>query len=231
MLGFKDPVGKQLYEPLEDVNNLRTLHIVGVIKDFNYNSMHQAITPLMLRLEEQRGSMAFRVKTDHLPELVEKVRRQWDAMVPGQPFLYSFMDEEFNALYQADLRTGNIFVWFAVLAIVVACLGLSGLAIFTAEQRTKEIGIRKVHGASVTDIVTLLSKDFIKLVLIAIVIATPLAWYVMNGWLQDFAYRTSIQWWVFILAGAIAVVIALLTVSFQSMKAALMDPVKSLRTE
>jgi len=175
--------------------------------------------------------MAFRVKTDNLPGLVEKIKQQWDAMVPGQVFLYSFMDEEFNAMYQADQRTGNIFVLFAVLAIVVACLGLSGLAIFTAEQRTKEIGIRKVHGASVADIVTLLSRDFIKLVLIAIVIAIPVAWYIMNSWLQDFAYRTTIQWWVFMLAGAIAVVIALCTISFQSVKAALMDPVKSLRTE
>ncbi|HEY8920413.1 MAG TPA: ABC transporter permease [Chitinophaga sp.] len=230
MLGFKDPVGKELYEPV-DGGQLRVLHIVGVIKDFNYNSLHQAITPLMLRLEEQRGSMAFRVKTGNLPGLVEKIKQQWDAMVPGQVFLYSFMDEEFNAMYQADQRTGNIFVLFAVLAIVVACLGLSGLAIFTAEQRTKEIGIRKVHGASVADIVTLLSRDFIKLVFIAIVIAIPVAWYIMNSWLQDFAYRTTIQWWVFILAGAIAVVIALCTISFQSVKAALMDPVKSLRTE
>ncbi len=231
VLGFKDPVGQEIYDPIGNFDSLRALHIVAVIKDFNYNSLHRPITPLILRLEEERGSMAFRVKTDHIQGLMEKVKQQWDAMVPGQPFLYSFMDEDFNAQYLADQRTGSIFTWFAILAIVVACLGVSGLAIFTAEQRTKEIGIRKVHGASVTDIVTLLSKDFIKLVLIAIVIATPLAWYVMNGWLQDFAYRTTIHWWVFILAGGIAIVIALLTVSFQSIKAALTNPIKSLKTE
>jgi putative ABC transport system permease protein len=202
-----------------------------VVKDFNYNSMHQAITPLFLWLDEQRGSMAFRIKTGDIPALVAQVKKQWDAMVPGQPFLYSFMDEDFNAIYRADQRTGNVFIWFAALAIVVACLGLSGLAVFTAEQRTKEIGIRKVHGASVADIVSLLSRDFIKLVLIAIVIAAPVAWYIMNSWLQDFAYRTAIPWWVFLLSGGIAVLIALFTVSFQSVKAALMNPVKSLRTE
>jgi putative ABC transport system permease protein len=182
-------------------------------------------------MEEERGSMAFRIKTGNISSLIGQIKSKWDAMVPGQPFLYSFMDEDFDATYRADQRTGNIFIWFAILAILVACLGLSGLAVFTAEQRTKEIGIRKVHGASVTDIVTLLSRDFIKLVLIAIVIAAPVAWYIMNSWLQGFAYRISIQWWVFIVAGIIAVLIALFTISFQSVKAALMNPIKSLRTE
>ncbi|HEU4551371.1 MAG TPA: ABC transporter permease [Chitinophaga sp.] len=232
LLGFKDPLDKLLYHPINDnVRTLQAYHIIGVVKDFNYNSMHQAITPLFLWLDEQRGSMAFRIKTGDIPALVAQVKKQWDAMVPGQPFLYSFMDDDFNAIYRADQRTGNVFIWFAALAIVVACLGLSGLAVFTAEQRTKEIGIRKVHGASVADIVSLLSRDFIKLVLVAIVIATPVAWYIMNSWLQDFAYRTAIPWWVFLLSGSIAVLIALFTVSFQSIKAALMNPVKSLRTE
>lgn len=232
LLGFNDPLNKELYLPQgADVANRTTYHIIGVVKDFNYNSMHQAITPLLLRMDVERGSMAFRIKSNNMPAVVAQVQKQWDAMVPGQPFLYSFMDDDFNAIYQADQRTGDILIWFAALAIVVACLGLSGLAIFTAEQRTKEIGIRKVHGASVADIVTLLSRDFIKLVLIAIVIAIPVAWYIMDSWLQEFAYRTNIPWWVFILSGSIAIVIALCTVSFQSVKAALMDPIKSLRTE
>ena len=152
-------------------------------------------------------------------------------MAPSQPFDYSFMDEEFNNLYTTEQRTGHIFITFAVLAILIACLGLFGLVTYAAEQRTKEIGIRKVLGANVTNIVTMISKDFLKLVLIASVIAFPVAWWAMNKWLQDFAYRVNISWWVFVLAACIAVLIALMTISFQAIKAAIANPVKSLRTE
>ena len=152
-------------------------------------------------------------------------------MAPGQPFSYAFLEDSFDAMYRAEQRIGTIALTFACLAIFIACLGLFGLAAFTAEQRTKEIGVRKVLGASVGSIVALLSKDFLKLVLIAIVIASPIAWYAMNRWLQDFAYKITIEWWVFALAGLLAVGIALLTVSFQSIRAALMNPVKSLRSE
>ncbi|MCY7359295.1 MAG: ABC transporter permease, partial [Rudanella sp.] len=149
----------------------------------------------------------------------------------GQPFNYSFLDDDFDRMYRSEQRVGTIALIFALLAILISCLGLFGLAAFMAEQRTKEIGVRKVLGASVVSIVTLLSKDFLKLVLIAIVIASPIAWWAMHRWLQDFAYKIDIEWWVFALAGLLAVGIALLTVSFQSIKAALMNPVKSLRSE
>jgi len=152
-------------------------------------------------------------------------------MAAGQPFNYTFLDEAFDQMYRTEQRVGNIFITFAILAIFIACLGLFGLSAFMAEQRTKEIGIRKVLGASVGNIVTMLSKDFLKLVLIAAVIAFPLAWWGMRTWLQDFAYRTEISWWIFALAGAVAVLIALATVSFQAVRAAVSNPVESLRSE
>ena len=152
-------------------------------------------------------------------------------MSQDYPFDYQFMDEQFNNLYTTEQRTGNIFIGFAILAILIACLGLLGLVIFATAQRTKEIGIRKVLGASVTSVIILLGKDFAKLVAIASLIAVPVAWFVMNKWLQDFAYRISIQWWMFLLSGCTAIIIALATVSFQAIKAAIANPVKSLRTE
>jgi putative ABC transport system permease protein len=151
--------------------------------------------------------------------------------VPQRPFIYSFLDEDFNQQYQSDFRFRQIFTTFSILAILIACLGLLGLATYTAEQRTKEIGIRKVMGANVGNIVGLLSKDFVKLILIAILLATPLSWYGMNLWLEGFAYQVSIQWWVFLVAGVGSIIIALMTISFQSIKAALMNPVKSLKSE
>ena len=152
-------------------------------------------------------------------------------MAPGQPFNYTFMDADFNKIYDAEQQTGKLFITFAVFAIFIGCLGLFGLVTYAAEQRTKEIGVRKVLGASVTGIVAMLSKDFAKLVLIAAIIAFPLAWLGMNKWLQSFAYRITISWWVFVVAGIIAILIALITVSFQAIKAAVANPVKSLRTE
>jgi putative ABC transport system permease protein len=151
--------------------------------------------------------------------------------MPDNPFEYSFLDEEFDALYRTDQTIGKVFTVFTFLSITVACLGLLGLAMYTAERRTKEIGIRKVLGASVQSLVGMLSKDFLKLVFIASVIAFPIAWWAMNKWLQDFAYPTTINWWIFALAGLATLIIALFTVSFQSIKSALMNPVKSLRSE
>ena len=152
-------------------------------------------------------------------------------MAPGAPFSYEFLDQGFDNMYRAEQRVGKIAITFAVLAILIACLGLFGLATYMAEQRTKEIGIRKVLGASVSNMVAMLSKDFLKLVAISFVLAVPLAWWAMYKWLQDFAYRVNISWWVFVLAGAIALAIAIVTVSFQAIKAALANPVKSLRAE
>jgi putative ABC transport system permease protein len=162
---------------------------------------------------------------------IENITAVWKKYSPDQPFRYTFLDEQFANMYADVQRTGHIFTSFAVLAIIIACLGLFALSAFMAEQRSKEIGIRKVLGATVRSITTLLSMDFIKLVLLAIVIASPIAWWGMTKWLQDFAYKIPISWWIFVLAGFAAIMIALITVSFQSIKAALMNPVKSLKAE
>jgi putative ABC transport system permease protein len=171
------------------------------------------------------------LKTDNPAALVSRIENKWKSLAVGQPFNYQFMDESFDEMYRAEQRVGNIFISFAILAIFIACLGLFGLAAFTAEQRNKEIGIRKVLGASVGNIVAMLSQDFIKLVIIAAVIAFPLAWWGMSKWLEEFAYRTKIEWWMFALAGVGALTIALLTVSFQAIRAAVANPVESLKNE
>ena len=159
------------------------------------------------------------------------MEKTWKQIAPGHPFDYSFLSDDFEAMYRTEQRSEQLFTAFALVAILIACLGLFGLSAFAAEQRTKEIGIRKVLGSSVTGIVRLLSNDFLKPVLIAIMVASPIGWYAMQHWLNDFAYRINIEWWIFALSGLLAVSIALLTVSFQAFKAALTDPVKSLRSE
>ena len=160
-----------------------------------------------------------------------QLEKAWKQFSPERPFEYNFLDETFSRLYQSESRFQKVFISLVILGIIIACLGLLGLATFAAQQRVKEIGIRKVLGASVGGLVALLSKDFLKLVLLALVLAIPIAWYAMNQWLQDFAYRIHIQWWIFIIAALIALIIALLTISSQAIKAALSNPVKSLRTE
>jgi len=206
--------------------------IIGVVKDFNFSSLRDNITPLMLVMRRDWFvSLAVRVNTGNLPVLIQQAESKWQALVPGQQFEYSFMDDDFNALYNNEQRMGKLFITFTTLAIIIACLGLFGLAAYAAEQRNREIGIRKVLGAGVTTLVAMLSKDFVKLVLISIAIATPLAWVIMQKWLQGFAYRTNIQWWVFVVTGFGALAIAFVTISFQSVKAALTNPVKSLRSE
>ena len=164
-------------------------------------------------------------------EFIQSIEGKWKTMAPGMPFSYRFLDESFNDMYRSEQRIGKIALTFSILAILIACLGLFGLAAFIAEQRTKEIGIRKVLGASVNGLVTLLSKDFVKLVVIAFLIAAPLAWYFMQRWLQDFQYRVTINWVVFAIAAFIAFFIAIATISFQAIKAAVANPVKNLRTE
>jgi putative ABC transport system permease protein len=232
LLGFADPLNKPLYR-LEDLENkkLREYHIVGVVKDFNFNSLRQNVSPLAFFLGEDQGSIAVRLKTDGIKNLVAQIESKWKKMAPDQPFTYSFMDDDFNNLYAAEQRVGTISMSFSILAIFIACLGLFGLVTFAAEQRTKEIGIRKVLGATVVNIVQLLSKDFMKLVLLSAVVAFPVAWWAMQKWLQDFAYRIGIGWQVFAIAGCIAAAIALATVCFQAVRAALANPVKNLRTE
>jgi putative ABC transport system permease protein len=234
VLGFKDPLKESLYRPNMNNGNISgatAYHIIGVVKDFNYSSMHSNIGPLVIQEGDNRGSIAMRISTKNIPPLIDKVQNQWNSMAPGQPFDYSFMDADFNKLYTAEQQTGKLFITFAIFAIFIGCLGLFGLVSYAAEQRTKEIGVRKVLGASVSGIVAMLSKDFAKLVLIASLIAFPIAWWAMNKWLQSFAYRTHISWWIFVIAGLAAMVIALVTICIQAIKAAIANPVKSLRSE
>lgn len=205
--------------------------IVGVVDDYHHLSMRQAIAPVIYL--PSVGYSYFTVQTDtrDLPAKIATLEVLYKKTFPGNPFEYHFASEVYNSQFQSERQLSQLFVAASFLAIFIACMGIFGLAAFAAQQRTKEIGVRKVLGASVVSIVALLSKDFLTLVLIAILVATPLAWYATNRWLQDFAYKIDIEWWMFAGAGALAVGIALLTVSFQSVKAALMNPVKSLRSE
>jgi putative ABC transport system permease protein len=226
--GEKDPLNKTVYR---FSYGLQAFHIVGVMKDFNYESLKDKIEPAVLAYGPDNGAISIRMHSANLTTLMSQVENKWKTFSPNQAFSYSFMDQEFDATYRSEQRIGTIFIAFTTLAIAIACLGLFGLAAYAAEQRYKEIGIRKVLGASVSTIVSMLSMDFIKLVLISILIATPLAWWAMQKWLQDFAYRTSIQWYILAMAGAGAILIAFITISFQSIKAALNNPVDSLKSE
>jgi putative ABC transport system permease protein len=232
MLGWSQPVGQFLYAPADNMlSHLDKKHIIGVIKNFNFKSLRDNVTPMVLYLARDRGALAIRLRSDNIPSLLSQVRSRWEAVAPREQFDFSFMDEDFDAQYRAEQRVGGISITFTVLAIVIACLGLFGLAAYAAEQRTKEIGIRKVLGANISAIVGLLARDFIVLVLIAIVLAVPLAWWAMHSWLQEFAYRVSIHWWLPAMAGLGAVLIAFITVSFQSIRAAVANPVDSLKSE
>jgi len=208
--------------------------IAGVMKDFNYTSLHDGVKPFMLEYDVAPGdlsSMIVSVNSKNYKTLLGQIQTVWQKDLTAVPFEYSFLDEEVQKQYESEITMSHIINSFTLMAILISCLGLFGLATFSAEQRHKEIGIRKVLGASVTGIVQLLSKDFLKLVIIAFAIATPIAWYAMDKWLQAYAYRISLSWWMFALSGLIAVFIALFTVSFQAIKAALTNPVKSLKTE
>ncbi|MDB5242891.1 MAG: hypothetical protein JWP57_3516 [Spirosoma sp.] len=232
LFGGKNIVGKRISTFTDSqLKTFKAYTVIGIVKNFHYESLRRNVGALGLLLTDNTGGASFRLSSTNLPALVSQIEAKWKQVAPGQPFSYEFLEESFDKMYRAEQRVGTIALTFAMLAVLIACLGLFGLAAYMAEQRTKEIGVRKVLGATVVGIVALLSKDFLKLVLIAILIASPLAWYVMNQWLQDFAYKIDIEWWVFALAGFVVVGIALLTVSFQSVKAALMNPVRSLRAE
>jgi putative ABC transport system permease protein len=224
--GNSDPLGKII------ISSGRHSHIViGVVKDFNYTSAKQKIVPLMMLPNHSNRSIMVKIKTADVNALINDVKRQWNTYNAGSAFSYSFLDQQFASLYISEQRTGAIFTSFSVIAVIIASLGLFGLVAFMIRQRVKEIGIRKVLGASSGSITVMISKEFLKLIVIASLISFPVTWYAMNKWLQDFAYRITIQWWVFILAGCIALLVAAITISFQSVKAALANPVKSLKTE
>jgi len=207
--------------------------IIGVVKDFHFQDLHVAITPYAFQLNNRPfyNYLIVHAKAADVSSLLKSINASWHKLNPNEPFEYSFLDEDFQKNYEAENRLSAIVGYFTVIAILISCLGLFGLATFSAEQRTKEIGVRKVLGASVAGIVALLSKDFLKLVSVSILIASPVAWWAMNKWLLDFAYRKNISWTVFVITTIAALLIALVTISFQAIKAAVANPVKSLRTE
>ncbi len=232
-LGYdsRTAVGKKLYFDFQGSHS--TMQIIGVVKNFNFESLYNSIKPFgfTISMGNRYSYLIASFKTGHYSRLVKDAEQSWEKINPGIPFVYSFLDKDFQQNYDKDQRTSGIVRYFTFIAILIACMGLFGLSAFSAEQRTREIGIRKVLGATVGNITALLSMDFIRMVLIAILIASPLVWYGMNKWLQSFAYRVPINWWVFPAAGAVAVMIALITISFQAIKAAVANPVNSLRSE
>ncbi|HEY4198205.1 MAG TPA: ABC transporter permease [Mucilaginibacter sp.] len=225
-MGIKDPIGKRF-----------SLHsnkgiIIGVIKDFHFASLKKKIEPAVFVYQPENDYLMF-VKTTgrEAPNAISAAQQAWKKYNPGYPFDYNFMDEQYNNMYKTDQRSGTLFSIFAGIAILISCLGLFGLATYTAQVKVKEIGIRKVLGASVAHITAMLSKDFLILVFTSLIVASPVAWYFMNKWLQDYAYRIHIEWWVFAIAGVSAILIAFVTIGFQAIKAAMANPVKSLRSE
>ena len=229
-VGSEEAIGMRLSQDL-DLERAEFFTIIGVVKNFHYESLHESIGALALFLDNSTGSMAIRLNAGDFSNTINSIEQIWSEVAPGQPFSYRFMDESFNTTFEAEQRLSKIFMVFTILSILIACLGLFGLAAFNAQKRTKEIGVRKVLGASIGQITYRLTVDFLKLVGVAILVSIPVGWYVMNKWLEDFSYRIEIGWWVFVLAAFLAVTIATITVSYQSIKAAVVNPVKSLRTE
>ncbi|UCH95666.1 MAG: ABC transporter permease [Candidatus Aminicenantes bacterium] len=225
-MGLESPVGKQF--SFWD----RKGKIIGVMKDFHFRPMHHQIQPIVFKIFPPWFKYIYtRLKPGNIPAALDSLKKTWIRLNPGYPFEYHFLDDRFDGLYRAEQRMGTLTKYFTVLGILIACLGLFGLASFTAEQRTKEIGVRKVLGASVGSIIALLSREFTRLVLVATIIAWPVAYFTMNQWLQNFAYQVGIAWWIFIFSAGLTVIIALLTVSYQSIKAAVTNPVEALRYE
>jgi putative ABC transport system permease protein len=229
LLGFASPeaaIGKAI------MTGDKKWDVIGVVEDYHQKSLRYPLEPIRFMPAYSKFSdISVKISSEDVPGTVAAIKQKYDAFFPGNLFDYFFLDENYNRQYQNEQLFAKAFGIFAALAIFVACLGLFGLAMFSAIQRTKEIGVRKVLGASVNNILVLLSKDFVKLVIISCVIAFPLAWWVMDSWLQDFSYRIAISWWIFFLAGSAALVVALVTLSFQAIKTALTSPVKSLRAE
>jgi len=232
--GFKDPIGEKITSfkgSAVDYNNTVTYTIIGVMRDFHFESLKQNITPLGIHLGQSGWSMPVRFASSNTADVIKDIEKTWKTFQSGQPFEYTFLDEAFGKMYSSEKRLESLFGIFAALAILIACLGLFALTAFTAEQRTKEIGIRKVLGASVSSIVLLLSKEFGKLIIISFVLAAPLSWYAVNRWLENYTYKTEIGIAVYVFAGVAAFLVAWLTMGFQSVKAARSNPVTSLRSE
>ena len=236
--GFGTPgkaIGQKIswneWAPADTLNPVKKGKVIGVVEDFHYKNLHEKITPSVIQVYPWIYSVAVKLKTADIKNTLGYISNVWNKFAPGYPIDYKFMDETYGTMYKAEGKLSDLLWIFTVMAIIVGCMGLFGLAAFSAEQRTKELGIRKVVGANAFDIVRLLSKNFLVLVIIASLIAFPVAWLAMNSWLKDFPYRVNISWWVFGIAIVAALAVALLTVSFQALKAALANPVRSLRTE
>jgi hypothetical protein len=228
LIGYKDPIGRPL-----SIFGTQHWKIIGVVRDFHFKSLHDPIEPLLINLNEgiHWGFIMVKARTGQTAEAVASMRKMYRDLEPKFPFVYHFTEEEYQRLYNNERMIGRLSDSFAVLAVFISCLGLLGLAMFTSEQRTKEIGIRKILGASELTIFRMLSKDFLELVGVALVIGSPLAWLLMDNWLREYAYRTNIAWWIFAVAALAALLIALLTISFQALKAAVANPVQSLRAD
>jgi len=226
-MGMKNPIGKwvQAWK--------KRGHIIGVLKDFHTQSLHEPIKPIMIDVKEGEyfGVIIARTEPGKTKEALESLATVYKNLNPNYPFSYQFVDQEYKKLYSSESIISTLSIVFAIVAIVISCLGLLGLVMFSAEQRVKEFGVRKVLGASLGQLVSLFAADFMRLIFIAFLIAAPLGWYAMHSWLQDFAYRIDISWWVFLLAGAGSFAIALFTLSYEAFKAAVANPVKSLRSE
>ena len=231
LMGEANPIGKKIYHMDPDFETSVAYTVIGMVRDFNFESLRQNVGPLAMWLGRNDWRTAFRVVPADLENTLAQIEARFTEMAPGMPFSYDFLDESFDQMYRQEQRMGKVALSFAVLAILIACLGLFGLVTYVAERRTKEIGIRKVLGASLPNILTLLSRDFLKLVAIAFLIGCPIAWWGMDRWLQDFAYRTPIGVWIFVVAGVAAIGIALVTVGFKAVKAGMVNPINSLRTE
>jgi putative ABC transport system permease protein len=222
----QDAVGKRLY-----LDASRPGFVRGVVKDFHFESLHNPIKPMVLFTEKRGWELLLKLKADNLPQTIAGIETKWKTLVPYMPFDYHFVDDDYNKLYNSEMRLGTVMNVFASVAILMACLGLFGLSAYSAQQRVKEIGIRKILGAKLFGIAVLLSKDFLALVAVAFAIAVPVSWWAMAQWLQGYEYRITVNVWVFVAAGAATVFITLATVSYQALKAAFANPVKSLRSE
>jgi putative ABC transport system permease protein len=237
LFGYQDPIGEEIYTfrfrpgqgPRED--EIERFRIIGVVKDFHFESMRENIGSLSMMHRPSSGKISFKFEASDASGIIDLIQQQWKKMAPGEPFSYSFLDEDFGRMYQAEKKTGQLFSVFAGLAVIIASMGLFALAAFMAEQRTKEIGVRKVMGATMGNIMFLLSKDFGKLVIIAFVISVPVAWYGIRAWLEGFAYKDIPGVVLYLGAGLAALLIAWLTVSYQSYRAASTNPAQSLRDE
>lgn len=222
----EEAIGKKMF-----LDNHRPGFVKAVIRDFHFTSLHKAIKPLVLFTEPRGNVLLVKVSGNNLSQTIASLKTTWQTAVSHRPFDYHFLDDDYNRLYQSELRTGKVLNIFVAIAVLLAAAGLFGLSAYSAQQRTKEFGIRKVLGAGVFSLVALLTKDFAKMVILACLLAFPIAWYTMHKWLEDFTYRIDITWWVFALSGIVMLLIAVITVSLQAIKAAMINPVVSLKTE